>query len=231
MWSYSKVDCYKKCPQKYNYRYVQRLPTPERDIKPDDALVLGSAIHKGLETNSVEQALHEYSKHFYIEGQLHEYEKIKIEHWISEIAYQFVDGQHELQIKHPNWTGFIDYTDDERIIDFKYSNYKSLDGTQLMLYAYLMGWKHKKLYYLYIPKTKIRQKKTETVEQFIMRLCATLNDARIDMVEVNYDQKQVDEFLNYVETIDENNTEARPSKLCEWCDYRQICYTEHSNIF
>lgn len=231
MWSYSKVDTYKNCPQKYNYKYVQKLPTPERDIKPDDALVVGSAMHKGLETNSIEQALHEYSKNYYIEAQLHEYEKIKIEEWVSRLGWQFVYGQHEVKIDNPNWTGFIDYTDDEVIIDFKYSNFKDLDGTQLMLYAWLMGWEYKKLYYLYIPKTRIRQKKSESIEQFIMRLRATLNNSRIDLVEVKYDQKQVDDFLKYVETIDEGNTEAKPSKLCEWCDYRQICYTEHSNIF
>ena len=231
MWSYSKVDTYKKCPQKYNYRYVQKLPIPERDIKPDDALVVGSAMHKGLETNSIEQALFEYSRNFYIEGQLHEYEKIKLEHWIDTLGWRFTDGKHEVKIDDPNWTGFIDYTDDEVIIDFKYSNFKDLDGTQLMLYAWLMGWEYKKLYYLYIPKTRIRQKKSETIEQFITRLKATLNDAKIDLVEVKYNQKQVDEFLKYIDTIDETNKEIRPSKLSQYCDYKIVCYTEHSNIF
>ena len=43
-YSYSKVDCFMHCPQKYNLRYIQKL-IPQRKSKP---LALGSCIAAGI---------------------------------------------------------------------------------------------------------------------------------------------------------------------------------------
>jgi len=44
--SYSKVNSYKFCPKKYEYRYVKMIPVPE---KPE--LAFGIALHAALEVN------------------------------------------------------------------------------------------------------------------------------------------------------------------------------------
>ena len=56
--SYSKVDCYSKCPYKYKLKYIDKLETLD-ECDPQDPLKLGTAIHKGIETDT-ETAIQEY---------------------------------------------------------------------------------------------------------------------------------------------------------------------------
>ena len=48
--SYSRVDCFNQCKQKFKFRYIDELKTIPDD-KPDNALYLGTALHTGLEEN------------------------------------------------------------------------------------------------------------------------------------------------------------------------------------
>ena len=63
--SYSRVGCFAECPMKYKFRYIDKLKTiPEGNA--DNPLWLGLALHKGIETGSVEAALEEYKSHYNI---------------------------------------------------------------------------------------------------------------------------------------------------------------------
>ena len=52
--SYSRIECFANCPYQYKLRYIDKLKTLP-DQQADNALYLGTALHLGLETGSVEQ--------------------------------------------------------------------------------------------------------------------------------------------------------------------------------
>ena len=56
--SYSRVDCYCSCNYLYKLRYIDKLKTYD-DYDPTSPLTLGSALHKGIETD-IKTALQEY---------------------------------------------------------------------------------------------------------------------------------------------------------------------------
>ena len=56
--SYSKVDCFKSCPYKYQLRYIEKLGTlPNYDAS--NPLHVGSCMHTGIE-KGVDAALAQY---------------------------------------------------------------------------------------------------------------------------------------------------------------------------
>jgi ATP-dependent helicase/DNAse subunit B len=62
MISHSKVETYKNCGRQFKFRYIDGLKTlPNYD--PDNPLVLGIALHSGIERNEKE-ALAEYAAFF-----------------------------------------------------------------------------------------------------------------------------------------------------------------------
>ena len=79
--SYSRIDCYSKCPYQYKLRYIDKLKTLD-DYDPQDALKLGVAIHKGIETD-VETAIQEYFNGYPVIDDRHIEEAIKLEYLIS----------------------------------------------------------------------------------------------------------------------------------------------------
>ena len=77
--SYSRVGCFGSCPYQYKLRYVDKLQTiPDQDAT--NALYLGVALHLGLETGSVEQAIESYKSNYNILSDAHINEIIKLEH-------------------------------------------------------------------------------------------------------------------------------------------------------
>lgn len=96
--SYSRVGCYGNCPFQYKLKYLDGLKTiPEQN--PDNALYLGLALHKGIETGSVEEGIKEYKSHFNILSD-------ENYNWIQQLEYQIPrvinllpeGGEHELEI-------------------------------------------------------------------------------------------------------------------------------------
>ena len=82
--SHSRVDCFNRCPFKYQMRYVDRIGTiPNTD--PDNALILGTALHTGIE-EGVAQALEFYQNSFPILTDEHVNEMIKLEAVIPKAA-------------------------------------------------------------------------------------------------------------------------------------------------
>lgn len=116
------------------------------------------------------------------------------------------------------------------IYDFKYSNNidRYMKSPQLHIYKYFaekaLGIKIRKLYFVFVQKVQIRQKKTETLEQFRLRLKNTLQDAQVQVKEVSYDVNKVMDFMqSQVNILTCKEYIKTPSRLCDWCEYKAYC--------
>ena len=116
------------------------------------------------------------------------------------------------------------------IYDFKYSNNidRYLESPQLHIYKYFgekaLGIKIRRLYFVFAQKVQIRQKKTEDLNQFRLRLRKTLQDVTVQVKEVSYDVSKVLDFMeNQVKILTCTDYIKTPSKLCDWCEYQAYC--------
>lgn len=233
--SYSRVDSFKQCPYKWKLHYLDKLQTI-KDQKPDNALYLGGALHKGIETN-VKEAVEEYLSHYYVVTDLMINEIIKLELLIPKVKellqYVKIHSQ-EYAIHTKRFIGFVDLiTENEDgsvdVFDFKYSNNvdKYLESGQLHIYKYYLeqkGFKVNKLGFIFIPKTSIRQKKDEDLYQFRKRLIQTVNASEVQLIEVPYNPNKVIEFYDKIVDIkEETEFPKNETKLCDWCEYQEYC--------
>ena len=116
------------------------------------------------------------------------------------------------------------------IYDFKYSNNieRYMQSAQLHVYKYFaekaLGIKIRKMYFVFAQKVQIRQKKTETLEQFRLRLKNTLHDAQVQVKEVSYDVSKVLDFMqSQVNILTCTDYKKQVTKLCDWCEYQSYC--------
>lgn len=230
--SYSKVETFNQCPAKYDYRYNQKLKViPEQHA--DNALWLGTALHLGIET-TVEQGVNNYLANFNVVSTDNLNWIVQLEHWIPKVKELLPEGGiHEAKILTDSYVGYIDYVTSDTIYDYKFTvpkNHKRyLKSGQLKVYKYFWeqqnpGTEIKHLKYIFIPKCNIRQKKTETVQQFRDRLYGELDKLSVEIVEVPFDESSVTKFTDDCKRI-ETTTEFPKcvSRLCQWCDYEPLC--------
>ena len=230
-------------------RYVEGLNTIP-DTEPDNALILGTALHTGIE-EGIEQALDFYQSSFPILTDDHIHEMMKLEAMIPKAkALLPPSGTFELPIGGSDFTGFMDYLvpvgwmapehPDNRwggnvqvfdLYDFKYSNNGksySVSG-QLHEYKYWYELTHpghriRNMYFLIVPKVKIRQKKTETLMQFRDRLQDALKEAEPYLMPVQYDPMKIIGFLTDVKhMVEAADFPKNPSHFCGWCEYQEYC--------
>lgn len=223
--SYSRINTWKQCPYKYKLQYIDKLTTlPNTD--PTNALVLGTAMHLGIEKD-VQSALDYYYSQFPIITDLHENEAIKLEILIPKVkALLPPTGEFETKIQTSDFLGFIDFLDDNFLIDFKYttSAERYLNSPQIHLYSYFLGGTPQNLYYLIIPKTAIRQKKTEDLYQFRQRLRETLSRMEPQLYEVKYDpSKVVDWMLDVKHFLESEIFPKVENRFCDFCQYQKFC--------
>lgn len=234
--SYSRVSIFNQCPYKYKLRYVERIDTVKNQ-DPNNALYMGTALHEGLE-NDLKACIKSYISNYYVlnDKNIDEIEKFKF--LIPRIKPLVPDGINELEIVDNDFTGFIDLlvpTDKKGVYDmydFKYSNNKANYqlSPQLHLYKYFYekqsGNKIRNMYFLFVPKVQIRQKKTEDLYQFRKRIDEELENTfeNLEFMKINYDPKKVISFLLDVKKIYEcEDFEKNPSYLCNWCEYKNYC--------
>ena len=218
--------------------YIQKLNTFfEGDAQ--SPLVLGLAIHKGVETN-VETAIKEYLSNYPIITDLQVNEIIKLEYWIPRIKKILPLGKNEIKIETNDFIGFIDYLVKNNdgtydIYDFKYSNNIEhyLESSQLSIYKFyvekIYNIKIRNLYFVFIPKVMIRQKKNETLYEFRKRLINELDKKKIQVEQVEYKESHIEEFKatkNNINDIlhDENHEYIKNvGKLCNFCEFKSYC--------
>lgn len=216
-------------------------------IESNNALVLGTALHTGIE-KSVEEAIHQYFMAYPIIDDSHINEAIKLEFLIPKAKRVLPLGEYEVEIKDDDFHGFIDLLAPAKteqklggeyqiipnvydIYDFKYSNninhYK--DSRQLHLYKYFFekcnpGKKIRNINFLFVPKINIKQKKTETLVQFRQRLLDELNGAEIKTLTVDFDYTKIIDFLLQIKKVNETSEfERNKGWMCTYCEYQEYC--------
>lgn len=247
--SHSRVECATKCPFKYKLKYVDKLKTLP-DQEPNNALYLGLGLHKGIET-TVEEGVREYLSHYYVIDDRHIAWQIQLEYWIPKVKALLPEGEHEIEVKTDDFIGYIDLLvkchrtiihDDFShhhdtvydIYDFKFSN--NVDGyrdsPQLSIYAHYLtkmrpDIKIGRLQYVFVPKTMIRQKRTETPMTFRQRLLSEMESKEVTVLEVPYKPDAVRQFQAKTAFLTEaekgTDFPKKPTRLCDWCEYKEYC--------
>lgn len=228
MLSYSKVNTHKICPKLYWHRYINDTPV-SNVVYSNDARVCGTTVHTGIESG-LDAALEYYEDQFppiITDGMINE--EIKFCHWIPGLHEIYADGQHEIEVKTDDYIGYIDYLKNGELIDFKYSNNVEtyLNSGQIHLYKYFgeqVGLEIDTLKYVFVPKIAIRQKKTETLDEFRMRILTELNKKSVRICEVPYDENKVHEFFHEAdEMYTDEEFKCNKSNLCYFCDFKSYC--------
>lgn len=226
-YSYSRVDLYKRCPYHFKLRYLDKLiELPDYD-NAANPLIIGTAMHKGIETEDVDIAVKEYLDTFPGLNNLMIEEQIKLEYWIPKaveflkVMFAGAEFEHEYRINTNNFIGFVDLMAHHpdgtvSVVDFKYSNSIKNYATSGQLHIYKeqleqLGYKVRDLSYLFIPKTSIRRKKNETTNEFRKRLMETMDGQQLTFLPIDYDDMEYVYFLNTVEEI-ENKVKSGDTK-------------------
>lgn len=216
-------------------RYIHGITTIP-PAEPDNALIMGQTVHTGIE-KSLEEAIKEYSFSYPIITDEHINEIIKFETVIPLARAAIpLGGAFEVEIADSDFHGFIDYLVPVGdgyfdLYDFKYSNNVSgyKQSNQLHLYKYFWernnpGKKIRNMYFLFIPKVSIRQKKTETLLDFRQRLKEELAGAEVKTVQIGFNPEKVIEFLFGIKAIkEEKDFLQNKSYLCRFCEYQENC--------
>ena len=236
---YSAVSSFEKCPYQYKLSWLDGLDTLPTD-DPTNALILGTAVHRAIETD-IDTALREYFMSYKVITDLHINEAIKIQYLLPKVKEMLPNGFHEVPIKYRNFKGTIDLLvpiNDHvfDLYDFKYSNNVDayMESRQLHVYKYYYERSHpayeiRNMYFVFIPKVQIRQKKTEDLFQFRRRLLSELKDKEPFFREVAYQPEKVIDHLELCQNIltatefPENRT-----RLCDWCQFKNFCYKEET---
>lgn len=234
-YSHSKVETHIGCPYKYKLRYVDKLktiPVPEAD----NALICGNTMHQGAETN-LEDALKFYYSNYPIINDRHIEEVMKFEYLIPkihDILSEINVYRKEFRVNTSRFVGIVDLiTKNEDgtvdVFDYKYSNNyeKYSESPQLHLYKYFLeqiGFKVRRLGFIFIPKISIKQKKEESLYQFRKRLKEELTNSKIKIMEVKYNPSKVIEFMdNIIKITEDVEYKKNPTGYCSWCEYENLC--------
>lgn len=250
--SHSRVGTFVKCPFQYKLRYIDKLKTLPKD-DPQDALILGSSLHLGIEKNS-DEAIKFYYNSYPVITDAHINEAIKLEYWLPKIKNEFYsrygaaydNALHEIKIEDENFIGFIDLLvpvdkNTYDLYDFKYSNNKDsyMDSEQLHLYKYYFerlnpGKYIRDMYFMFVPKCQLKIKyknktnpRDETLYEFRKRIYADLDSKKIEFVKIDYKDDKVFDFYTDVRQL-QDCTEyiKKPTRLCDWCEYQRYCESE-----
>lgn len=215
-YSYSRVDLFKQCPYHFKLKYIDHLKEVP-DYSPSSPLIIGSALHKGIETDN-STMLMEYYNSFPVITDEQVNEAIKLEAMLPKvkdfIEETFTDCEfiHEYKINQPDYVGFVDLivktpNDGNIAIDFKYSNNikNYMDSEQLHVYQYYLskeGIQINHLAYLFVQKVNVKKGKNEDIYHYRKRLEESLSSAKVVYVPIDYDHSKVENFLNRVNNIE-----------------------------
>ena len=117
------------------------------------------------------------------------------------------------------------------LYDFKYSNNAKNYAVSGQLHEYKYwyelthpGHRIRNMYFLIVPKPKIRQKSTETLSQFRDRLQTALKDAEPTLMPVQYNPMKIVDFLTDVKhMVEATDFPKNPNHFCGWCEYEEYC--------
>lgn len=236
-YSYSNISTFSQCPFRWYLQYRERLKTlPETNA--DNALWLGLGLHRGIECG-VEAGIAEYKSHFNVITDAHINYIMQLEYQIPRVIALLPEGgEHELEIKTPDYVGYIDYVHGDTLYDFKFSNNidSYIKSPQLSIYKYYLekvrpDIKINHLKYVFVPKIQIRQKlkakPPETLMEFRNRLKEHLDASEIKIIEVKYDEDSIPRFQQCCQQLEiVDKFPKNPTRLCNWCPYQMYCESD-----
>ncbi len=233
--SASSMGTFEKCPKKYHYHYIEKPDIPKQDWSH---LEIGKCVHRVLELfhqdlmKNIRQ-VEEYPQlmktcfkqglsEFDLEILKDELPNIKniLQSYLKRLNLdglpEVIESEKEFsyQIQDYLVRGFIDRIDrvgpeEYRVIDYKTNkNPKYLNNFQLLLYA------------LALQKIYPDAKKISGAYILLKHNC--------DKIEYQFTEKNYQETINKIieigTSIDTRTEwEKKPSVLCNWCDYQNIC--------
>lgn len=234
--SFSQIEAYINCPQKWKYAKVDRLPTA-----PSPTLSYGTSLHAAIEhwyKTKIEQAppvevlLEGLKEHWESDGfaEVSRDEQIRWYRQAQQVLRRFharYAPQFKLPVASEQWfelpfddgliilVGSIDHTEPTspgryRIIDWKSSR-----------------------------KAKTRKQVAESIQLGIYALAAKMlwghlpDSVALDfvvpgvLVEVGIDEIDLDRVertvLRVADAIRAEQFDPTPNRLCDWCDFRAVC--------
>lgn len=215
---------------------------------PSNALIIGTALHTGIEKD-VKTAIDWYYNQYPVITDHHVTEAMKLEKVIPMMKEKLPPGgKFEVKIEDDDFVGFIDYLvpvatdfyDVELydIYDFKYSNNvdRYLESGQLHEYKYYFektnpNKKIRNMYFMFAPKCQLKQKyknKTnkfdEDIQTYRRRCLEWIDKNEVSVQCVDYDPTKVIDFtIGIKHVLEEKEFEKNPTKLCYFCEYRNLC--------
>ena len=216
MFSHSRINCFKQCPKMYQYKYIDNL----EPIGDSEALNLGKAFHRGIELNSVNELAKELDEDDYFSSEENETNKVIALAMVEAFLTKFPNHnegkvEHEVHIE-TNICGeekdFQLYADaikevEGGLILREYKTASRIDSVyldklefndQISRYCWAIQKEYKKpiiaIEYYIAKKPLLRQKQSETVEQYRARLVERLmEDDNIVFVTLHRTQEQIQE--------------------------------------
>lgn len=236
IYSHSRIESFSLCPFKYKLSYLDNLDTLPTD-EPANALIVGSALHTGIE-QGINAGIDYYKSQYNILSDEHYNEIIKLETVIPKVE-KFINrdkATFEYKLLTNDFVGYVDYiehVDDKtvKIYDFKYSNNidRYLLSDQLHLYKYFYEKLNPlktvvELGFIFIPKTSIKQKKTENIVDFRKRIIEDLSNKDVQLVTVKYNANKVIEFFEKMKhVIEAEDFQKNESNFCRFCNFYNYC--------
>ena len=218
---------------RYKLQYIDNIEIIDSD-DPQNPLRIGTALHRAMELDS-ETAIKEYLMSYPIITDKHIDEVIKLEYWIPKIKKIVPDGLQEVNFSNDWYEGTADLlvpcgNGQYDLYDYKYSNNVDhyMESRQLHVYKYfikeILNIDIRNMYFVFVPKTNIRLKKTETLKDFRSRIIDELSKLDITIKEVKYQENKVIDFLKSTIRLERTEEfEKVQSYLCDWCEYRELC--------
>ncbi len=232
--SHSSVSLYKTCPQKWKFRYIDKIPE-----SPKSYFSFGKSVHNGLEflfTKSdlgfptLENLLSNYKNGWIREG----YESVAQERWFFNEGDRIMRG---FYAKHQNESanvfqvelkftidvggvpvlGYIDRIDETKngnlaVIDYKtgkpFDKARVRQDPQLTLYQMAVQ--------------QLLGKKVETLTLYHLN---SLTPLTVPAHSVEMEENVTQSVVETAKGITENKFDPKPEAKghCQWCDYLQIC--------
>lgn len=253
--SHSRIECFKKCQFRYYLRYILKLKT-KFDYRAENPLVLGTAMHLGID-KGVDEAIRNYFSNYPTITEKMINEAIKLEILIPKVQKVLpLGGKFEMKLEDDDFIAYLDYVvevpnqpiirKDKVIIpksystydiyDFKYSNNKDyyLKSPQLSIYKFMKEKmsrdKIRNLYYVIIPKVNLDINPNETLDHYRERLIHELEKAEISIEKVEFNQNQVYDFLLDIKHCVECKEFTKNKSECWFCDYKKYCESDGEDM-
>lgn len=233
--SHSSVSTYQQCPQKWKFRYVDKIPE-----KPRSYFSFGKSVHSGLEYlflnlhqdafPPLERVLDSFQKSWLSEG----YDTPQQERWFFKEGERILRG---FYAKHRK--------DFQRVLEVEYKFSISVEGVPVMGFIdrvdrtesgnlSIVDYKTGKAF----DKSRVRQDPQLTlyqiacrqlfgkdVEKLTLYHLNSLTPVSVDAHSAQLETSLKESIVSAAKGIMEKKFDPKPAPAgyCQWCDYLQVC--------